>query len=600
MATVLIDEQCVIPAGIATLADFRRWAVSPEFPAAGRIDWVASRIEVDMSPEDLFTGETRVSNSEADLSVEPDVVIMTDATVDAGRVRLVPAASGKPDRFIELEDRPDLVIEIIIDSSLAKDTRRLPAASHKADPLHHPPAGALRLHRRSHGRGPALVGTLRLRLRAQTVPQPARPAGLRSRAAMIPRRMRSNSLARLPALGLLLLLLGSGFAHGDGDDVQVAAYYFPNWGPIETSEWGLIKWARPQFAGHLQPKVPAWGFENENDPAVMARKIEAAASHGVDAFIFDWYFFDPQPEAKKAAGYSPWDGQKYLSRALEQGFLEAPNNGDIRFAIMWCNHDVGPAMGAVTPATFETLAEYVTATYFPHPSYWKLDGKPYFSIYDTKKFLESFGNDLDAAAAALDRFRERARAAGFPGLHVNAVLFGLPKDTRDDVIRRLGFDSTTSYVWIHHAPLADFPATDYAKAANAYFRAVTKGGGYNGLKQPAATLPVPYHPNVSMGWDSSPRCRNAPDWVTRRDYPYGAVIVNNTPEAFREALERARPLAEANPPGQRVVTINSWNEWGEGSYIEPDTTHGMGHLEAIRDVFPPPAGRPNTPAEARP
>jgi Uma2 family endonuclease len=157
MATVLIDEQCLIPAGIATLADFRRWAVSPEFPATGRIDWVASRIEVDMSPEDLFThgtlkseivgrlwslakdrsmhlftGETRVSSPEADLSVEPDVVIMTDATVDAGRVRLVPAASGKPDRFIELEGSPDLVIEIVSDSSLAKDTRRLPAAYHAA------------------------------------------------------------------------------------------------------------------------------------------------------------------------------------------------------------------------------------------------------------------------------------------------------------------------------------------------------------------------------------------------------------------------------------------------------------------------------------
>jgi Uma2 family endonuclease len=157
MATVLIDEQCVIPAGIATLADFRRWAVSPEFPPSGRIDWVASRIEVDVSPEDifthgtlkseivgrlwaltkdrpmhLFTSETRVSNPAADLSVEPDVAIVTDASVDAGRVRLVPGSSGKPDRFIELEGSPDLVIEIVSDSSVVKDTRRLPAAYHKA------------------------------------------------------------------------------------------------------------------------------------------------------------------------------------------------------------------------------------------------------------------------------------------------------------------------------------------------------------------------------------------------------------------------------------------------------------------------------------
>jgi hypothetical protein len=44
----------------------------------------------------------------------------------------------------------------------------------------------------------------------------------------------------------------------------------------------------------------------------------------------------------QAAGSTPWDGQKYLSRALEQGFLQAPNVADLRFAIMWYNHDVGP------------------------------------------------------------------------------------------------------------------------------------------------------------------------------------------------------------------------------------------------------------------
>jgi hypothetical protein len=34
-----------------------------------------------------------------------------------------------------------------------------------------------------------------------------------------------------------------------------------------------------------------------------------------------------------------------------------------------------------------------------------------------------------------------------------------------------------------------------------------------------------------------------------------------------------------------IVTVNSWNEWTEGSYLEPDTVHGLGYLEAIRAVF---------------
>ena len=157
MATVLVADQCLIPGDLATLAAFRRWAVSEAFPQTGRIDWVSSRIEVDMSPEDIFThgtlktaivgrlwplaqgrgihlfaGETRVSSVAGDLSVEPDVVAVSDAAIDAGRVRLVPASGGWPDRFTELEGAPDLVVEIVGDASVKKDTQRLPAAYHAA------------------------------------------------------------------------------------------------------------------------------------------------------------------------------------------------------------------------------------------------------------------------------------------------------------------------------------------------------------------------------------------------------------------------------------------------------------------------------------
>ena len=157
MATVLVEGQCLIPGDLATLAAFRRWAVSEEFPQTGRIDWVSSHIEVDMSPEDIFThgtlkteivrvlgtlakdrgmhiftGETRVSSVAGDLSVEPDVVVVSDAAIDAGRVRLVPASGGRPDRFTELEGAPDLVVEIVSDAAVKKDTERLPAAYHAA------------------------------------------------------------------------------------------------------------------------------------------------------------------------------------------------------------------------------------------------------------------------------------------------------------------------------------------------------------------------------------------------------------------------------------------------------------------------------------
>jgi len=85
---------------------------------------------------------------------------------------------------------------------------------------------------------------------------------------------------------------------------QVAAFYFPQyhrdpqndtWHGNGWTEWELVRAATPRFPGHQQPKVPLWGHEDEDDPAVMARKIDAAADYGVDAFIFDWYWYNGAP-----------------------------------------------------------------------------------------------------------------------------------------------------------------------------------------------------------------------------------------------------------------------------------------------------------------
>jgi hypothetical protein len=63
------------------------------------------------------------------------------------------------------------------------------------------------------------------------------------------------------------------------------------------------------------------------------------------------------------------------------------------------------------------------------------------------------------------------------------------------------------------------------------------------------------------------------------------TIGKNTPERFREALRQTRERLATRPAKDRILTINCWNEWTEGSYLEPDTRNGMKYLEAIRDVF---------------
>ena len=370
----------------------------------------------------------------------------------------------------------------------------------------------------------------------------------------------------------------------------VAVYYFGNYHVDARNErahgkgwteWELVKAARPRYAGHQQPKAPLWGYEDEADPKVFARKIDAAADHGIGAFIFDWYYYN--------------DGS-FLSRTIDEGYLGAANNARLKFALMWANHDwvnihparhdVAPPLlypGAITLDTWERATDRIVAKYFTHPSYWKINGCPYFSIYELYRLIDGFGG-IAQTQRAIASFRAKTKAAGFPDLHFNTVVWGLqilPGEKTitnpAQLVAAIGVDSVSSYVWIHHVQMPDFPMTEYAT--------VLQGARRNWAEM-RAQFSVPYYPNVTMGWDSSPRTyQDGP--YGNYGYPYTPSLVNNTPAAFKTALRDADAfLADHDSPQeQRILSINAWNEWTEGSYLEPDTVNGMGYLEAIREVF---------------
>jgi len=145
------------------------------------------------------------------------------------------------------------------------------------------------------------------------------------------------------------------------------------------------------------------------------------------------------------------------------------------------------------------------------------------------------------------------------------------------MVRALGVGSLTSYYRLHHAYPDQFPTTDYAKLA------VKSAAVWEQIRR---ELPVPYFPNVSMGWDSPPRLEQNVEFKSGR-HPYTPVIPGNTPKQFLKALERARDFIGETKRRPQAVTLNAWNEWTEGRYPEPDTVSGMGYLEAVRAVFPP-------------
>jgi hypothetical protein len=370
--------------------------------------------------------------------------------------------------------------------------------------------------------------------------------------------------------------------------VTVAAYYFPNfhidprneqWHGEGWTEWELLRLATPRFAGHDQPRVPLHGYLDEADPAVMESKIAMATGHGVGAFLFDWYWYSGRP---------------YLQRPLESAFLPNATAHGMKFAVMWANHhwsNIHPwkratpttdlESGSVDAEQFEAATDYLLERYVGHPAYLRIDDRPYLSIYDLPTLVDGLGG-VGPARAALDDLRKRADRAGLPELHLNAIVREQPVLPQDGIaidgptlVSQLGFDSVTSYVWVHHHAMPTI-LTPYADIL---------ADAAVGWETFAGTYDQPYFPNVTVGWDPSPRTVQSDGYDPELGYPHTNIISDASPEQFGLALEKARSFVQkTNAP---LLTINAWNEWTEGSYLEPDTVHRYGHLEQIRRVFGP-------------
>ncbi len=366
---------------------------------------------------------------------------------------------------------------------------------------------------------------------------------------------------------------------------DVAAFIWPSYHPeprarafwpMGVGEWETVMKNGPKFEGHEQPRQPVWGYVNEADPYVMEMQIEAATDHGVNVFIYDWYWYDGMP---------------FLEGCLNDGFLGAKNNAKMRFYLMWANHDVTLAWdrrnaddaftgrnsslvwrGGVDRRQFEILCRRVIDRYFGHPSYYRIDGKPVFMLYELETFIDGLGG-VEAAEDALGWFRDEVVRAGFPALELQLTLrrdsdrslSGIPGDnvgTQRHLVERFGFDSLTHYQFCHF--------TDVNRDYEDIVRDVVAD-----WETLSAEYPMPYYPHVSVGWDSSPRALRFT----------GAITRNNTPENVEKALVKAREFVDARPAQAPLITINSWNEWTETSYLQPCSMYGYGYLEAVKRVF---------------
>lgn len=365
---------------------------------------------------------------------------------------------------------------------------------------------------------------------------------------------------------------------GNQPRVHLIANYLPQFHPIpENNLWwsaGFTEWtnvtrATPLFQDHRQPRLPAdLGFYDLRLPEVRQAQADLARRYGVTAFSYYYYWFN---------------GRRLLERPLDD--VLASGKPDFPFMICWANEPWtrnwdGLSTEILVPQDYRLgWEERFAADIAPilrDPRYFHLNGEPVLAIYRV--------THIPDAAKAMRRLRDCLNKVGIRKVHLIGGWL------------RIGGDE----------PLPEFPDE---LNLDAYFEFPPHGmpvqpmsvdpenrvpGFAGGIRDYNATVDAAIdqltvgsegfrYRGVMSGWDNTPRRgRNA--------FALHGATPTNFRRWLRAAVERARGEAR---DAETAVFINAWNEWAEGTYLEPDREFGHGWLEAVASVVKP-AGRQQT------
>ncbi len=344
---------------------------------------------------------------------------------------------------------------------------------------------------------------------------------------------------------------------------SIYAFYLPQyhqcpendefWGEGFT-DWDNVKKAKPLFEGHRQPILPSdeVGFYDLKDPEVLRRQAKTAKDHGIDGFVFHYYWFD---------------GRKVLDTPINN-WLADPTI-DLPLAICWANEPWtrrwdGLDRDVLIPQTYgQNWANRFWDDISPilkDPRYIRVNGAPILVVYRL--------GEIPNATDAIDSWRKRATDEGHPALHVLAVgppreLDVLEFDLSDKTDGLVGFppgsnirlESLITRLETENHLQGDFMSYDSATLCDEESEA-------NGTHQHAGVMP---------GWDNTAR---------RGVSSYGFFGAN--PVTWRRAFAGAVPRKSA--VSEPIVFVNAWNEWAEGAAVEANRRFAKGQLGSIKDA----------------
>lgn len=354
---------------------------------------------------------------------------------------------------------------------------------------------------------------------------------------------------------------------------EIIAFYLPQYHPTpHNNKWwgeGFTEWtnvakAKPLFPGHYQPKIPAdLGFYDLRMAEVRAKQVELAKEAGVTGFCYYHYWFG--------------NGEQ----ELELPFNEVVKSGEpnFPFCLCWANETWGRKMwnkdGAVIgqeilaeqkyPGEQDDIMHFNSLLpAFKDKRYIKIDGKPLFMIYRPFAF--------DEVSRFIKLWNTLAKENGLDGFYF--VGYSLFANQEYDYLKRLGFDAIVScrldrnvkhdLGWAIRKLISVFFHTprriEYKKIIPTFTNEFDKKDDV--------------FPTMIPNWDHTPRSG-----------VNGDLFTNSTPDLFELHASQILSNIIDKPLNRQICFIKSWNEWGEGNYMEPDLKYGRGYIRALANVI---------------
>lgn len=325
---------------------------------------------------------------------------------------------------------------------------------------------------------------------------------------------------------------------------DVGVFYYPGWYRPNIDGWEKIK-PHPD-------REPFLGWYKEGSDDITRTQIRWMEKYGINFIAYDWY----------------WDkgtGIKNRTYAIDS-FVRSSTQSTVEFSLLWANHTETPE----SYEQYDEIVNYWIEHYFKQKNYKKINGKPVVFIFSAEMLLKDSRKFGATPKELLKRARSMAKKAGLKGIYFVGSA-GADKISITQELPDQTYDALSAYNYQHSASpnLADRKLSkSYQELSEGYFQ------NWNFILDNSK---LPYIVPITSGWDKTP-------WGGSSDPLHDQS--SSTPEQFAEHLKQAKQLVSKNPEKSlNTVIICCWNEFGEGSYIEPTKKFGFKYLEQIKRIL---------------